>query len=754
MNTRRQLATALAVSTGALLVVALVAVLVLATVRGEILRMSEKTSPLQVKLARLQSSFERVSADFTRLSSAVDATELQTVEADTGAILAQVQQISAEIAKMETSHDSSVLQRIADVHAGLKEIAEARLAARRALADSSHKLAGELDQVTAATGQLTVSMVALQQASEKALEAAKKTTEESNTSIKSILVLRENCEKLRGLIQECRLVQKKYRLNVLKDKVAAVLSAMSSQPVADHRLTAEVTKFAAAFTPAFDGQNGLLALRAAELDHPQDVKAGTAFDDALKSLNAGVDALSTKVSETIDPLELSVRTANTGMNQSTEMMIHVGGITSATASVNADARSLQALALELVGAESQADVERAAGAIRKTSERVLNSLAQMRRELANLKLSKDLQQVDICSRLFQQVLTETTGPEGMVTLVQSGLQKQQRAETLFQQAAAAIAQVSRQGFARTREAEAAQSEAVHRIERVSGLALLAILILGLVGLTIAWIVGHRVRNSILASEERIRSVVNGLRRMVQHVSANAQSLRTASHDLSGTSELVTNNLRSIIASNAHMQRSIETVEKSIREVVEAGSVASNRTERAAETIAGLRASSTKIERATEKIRSISFQTNLLALNATIEAAQAGEAGLGFAVVAKEVKNLASTTASTTQEIDSCTKEMQAEVTRVIASISEIRSSIGEICELQQEAEKAVNEHEERARKMSTDVAETAAACNGTANKAGVVQMAKSLQAMAENLEELCRRGNGDKLSPNAAHQER
>ncbi|MNF26989.1 Methyl-accepting chemotaxis protein PctC [compost metagenome] len=87
-------------------------------------------------------------------------------------------------------------------------------------------------------------------------------------------------------------------------------------------------------------------------------------------------------------------------------------------------------------------------------------------------------------------------------------------------------------------------------------------------------------------------------------------------------------------------------------------------------VEGLAASSERIGSVLDVIRAIAEQTNLLALNAAIEAARAGEAGRGFAVVADEVRNLASSTRNSIEEIRQVIECLQASTREVVGAMQQ------------------------------------------------------------------------------------
>ncbi|MBD3670209.1 MAG: methyl-accepting chemotaxis protein [Gammaproteobacteria bacterium] len=160
---------------------------------------------------------------------------------------------------------------------------------------------------------------------------------------------------------------------------------------------------------------------------------------------------------------------------------------------------------------------------------------------------------------------------------------------------------------------------------------------------------------------------------VQRQLTETDQTATAINEMSATTQEVARNASSAAQSAREADTSATEGRAVVDETVNAINNLAREVEHAAEAISALESESDNIGKVLDVIKDIAEQTNLLALNAAIEAARAGEQGRGFAVVADEVRTLASRTQQSTTEIEDMISRLQDGAKRAVAVMSSSRT---------------------------------------------------------------------------------
>jgi methyl-accepting chemotaxis protein len=242
---------------------------------------------------------------------------------------------------------------------------------------------------------------------------------------------------------------------------------------------------------------------------------------------------------------------------------------------------------------------------------------------------------------------------------------------------------------------------------------------------------HRSNQLATASEET-SMIVQESTTAINDQRSQVEQAATATTEMSSTSESVMDRANEALNDIQHADEEAERVKKISNENKETIVNLASEVESASRVIDEVNQHSAAIGGILDVIRGVADQTNLLALNAAIEAARAGEQGRGFAVVADEVRSLASKTQESTEEIQAMIEELQRGSKSAVTVMNNSKSQ-AELCVEQSEqaavALEGITDSVHQANDMSEQIVTAAKEQNQVSSE--ISERLESIVAIAE-----------------------
>lgn len=198
-----------------------------------------------------------------------------------------------------------------------------------------------------------------------------------------------------------------------------------------------------------------------------------------------------------------------------------------------------------------------------------------------------------------------------------------------------------------------------------------------------------VGTDVAGNSQNLDSSASESQRISQAYEDAMSLVATANHEMSLAIQEVSVNTQQVSEEAKHADKSAREVSGKFQHAMEEIQALADNVNHSGEVIQELVAETTNIASVLDVIKGIAEQTNLLALNAAIEAARAGEQGRGFAVVADEVRTLASKTQQSTGDINVMIEKLRAGVNRAVSTMSESQKKAVKTVEFASESEGSV-----------------------------------------------------------------
>ena len=742
--------------------------------------LTEQSTPYQLKVYEQQRALQEHIGNLLRFSVATTSQELVTTRQNAEKTLVAVERVTTELAafKGETNLSDSQMTTLREITREIESASSARIAAFDEVQKALRQIDVSLERIGSSLKGVDRTMKGTQQKMVRDIASANDSFKRSSARIKAVQQALGHLNDIKLALTELSAAEASEEVASIRSRLDGAVKALGASTVLKvEKGTKSIRELADSLADFGKNYPVLCDAVSASLDPRDEVKRARALADISKSMKV-VNRHIRALGETIEASNQAAASDGKHLDETLANSVAV----SAQLAKNGDLVSLgaevKARVRDMFTARNQAELDQTKGDINALLARA-DSLRQGLRGVAG---------IDAVAANFSAINGALFGQNGAYERLTNIVKVTAQATASAERLKGIVAEQRSLGDSGVEKAKTAQALAITSVTAMFRSSIILVVSIGAAVLALAMFSSRHLLKSVMrpigdleqfaaqfgngdfstrldaqrkdefgvlaadfnGSSETLSEIVveltGAIKKMVGSVTdltsavttidravdmqaSLAQGSATAIEQMSATVSDVARTAVNTSELTAQSQRTARAGHQAVAETVTAMTGIAAAVSTAATVMTRLAESSERVGGVVGVINEIADQTNLLALNAAIEAARAGEQGKGFAVVADEVRALATRTTEATKEIANMIGVIQSDINSTQKAMNEGRKQVDVGVTLAGGAQKSLNEIVTVCDSASQMVAQIATAteeqaATATEVSSGVVKMSE------------------------------
>lgn len=692
--------------------------------------LTEKSTPYQLKTIALQRSLQEHISNLLKATAATTEAEIKQMRTESGNSLEEVRKMSAELSALKggSEKNTAKLQEMEKISADIIATVAERINAENAGRAAHEHIDERLKHLDDGLDKMAAIMKSSQKKLVGEISSANDSLKRGNIKNSLTQAVINSLADMKVAVYEIAAANQKPQVDAGVTRFNAAAQAINKslfmRTDKNTPVGKEISATVSDLTKSVAGAGGLAESKGASLGKGDDTAHGKVSQD-MNTLIQKIVRLTGTVSEfaakNIETSREEGKKFDNSLESSVILTDHLAG--------NTDLVSYGGSINDEINRMFRAHTTQELDNSKNRAQTLINN--------ANTLLTKRLKNVQGAgglTALLRDIQSALTSADGVYSKLSRIIAVDKQLVELNSKLKTIVMEQRKEGEAGISSARSEQENAVKAVNRVFRSSITGVFIIGLtvlfIGVFFSVLLGRSITAPIRELSQLAERFGNGdfscnmdtarkdefgqlaghfnmastrLRDIVSDLATAIHQLKTSSDKLNETSEHLYHGAQEQASQAAQSATALEEVSMTVVDVAQnAGQAASvtrdsssiaaqgkitvmevvaemNQIAKAvgdtAEVVQKLGESSQQIGSIVDVIKDIADQTNLLALNAAIEAARAGESGMGFAVVANEVRNLARRTTEATLEIEEMIGRIQLDTANSIRNMNNGRELV-------------------------------------------------------------------------------